>query len=295
MENRTKQLNKIYVLWVLIFTLLVPATCFAQSILWKSEKAGHTLYLMGSIHLLKASHYPLAHAMEAAYSASDVVAFEVDISESESMATQQIFLRKGMFQDGQTLQSSLSTETYQELEHYLATIQLSPKMFNRMKPPLCAMTITIMEMQRLGFDALYGLDKYFSDKAILDGKNLDSFETIAFQLNLFFDQSKDEQELFIKQTLSEIALMKETMSKLDTAWLTGDTETLHSILFESFEDFPEFHERLLLERNRNWISKIKQLHNQNKTTLIVVGAAHLVGAGSVRELLEAEGYRFEQL
>lgn len=301
MENRKKLLTNrpqytgVWLTWLLLLSLVLPATSLAQSILWKSVENGHTLYLMGSIHVLKASHYPLPAAMEQAYNASDVIVFEVDIAESEAPATQQLFLKKGMFQKNQTLRKNISAQTYKELRKHLATIQISPNLFSKMKPPLCAITLTMLEMQRLGFDPKYGLDQYFNDKALQDGKKTVALETIAYQINLFFDQSKKDQELFLKQTLTEMSLLEETMQKMDRAWVTGDAQTLNKVLSESFDEFPEFHERLLLQRNRNWIKTIKTLHRQNKSTLVVVGAAHLVGPESVVDLLEQQGYHFEQL
>ncbi len=301
MENRTKQVKRTACtigacfIWLILLSLLLPASGFCKSILWKSTKDGHTLYLMGSIHVLKESHYPLPQALETAYKNSDVIAFEIDIAESESVATQQLFLRQGMLQNSQTLQEQISKETYNTLEQYLATIQLSPNLFSKMKPPLCAMAITIMEMQRLGFDAKYGLDRYFNKKALADHKKTAALETIEFQVNLFFNQSLAQQELFLKQTLKEMSLIKGIMQQMEEAWMKGDAATLHSILFASLAEFPEFHEQLLLQRNRNWLRKIKQIHAENQTTLVVVGAAHLVGEGSVVDLLEEQGYNFEQL
>ena len=301
MENKKQLLEKhfrpitICFIGLIIISLLLPSISFGKSILWKSEHNGHTLYLMGSIHVLKQNNYPLAPAMEIAYRDSDVVAFEVDIAESESVATQQLFLQHGMFHNGQTLQDNISKKTFQNLQQYLTTIQLNPSLFNSMKPPLCAMTITIMEMQRLGFDAQYGLDRYFNRKARNEGKKTDALETIEFQVKLFFDQSPSQQELFLKQTLTEMKELKSIMQKMEIAWVTGNTIHLSSLLLESFTNFPEFYEQLLLQRNRNWIPKIKQLHAQNRSSLIIIGAAHLVGKGSVIELLTNQGYKLEQL
>lgn len=284
-----------FLAWFILLVLTTPTTALSQSTLWKSNKDGHVLYLMGSVHVLKKSNYPLAHALEAAYTASDVVAFEVDMAEMESDAAQQLFLQHGIFHNGQTLEQSLTPETFNDLKKYLSTMKLSPNLFARMKPPLCAMTLTIMEMQRLGFDAQYGLDRYFSQKALADGKKMESLETVEFQVNLFFEQTAEEQEIFLKQTLREISLLGDMMPEMEKAWLQGNPAALNSISDDSLGAFPKFRERFLLQRNRNWLTKIKQLHQQNQTTLIIVGAAHLVGEGSVRELLARQGYQFKQL
>lgn len=139
------------------------------------------------------------------------------------------------------------------------------------------------------------MDKYFSEKAKKDGKQTAALETLGFQVKLFFDMNRKEQELFLSQTLTEMALMQSIMTGMEQAWVRGDGPALHAILYESFTEFPEFYDRLLLQRNRNWLPKIKTIHKEQHTALIVVGAAHLVGEGSVIDLLEQQGYVFEQL
>jgi len=46
---------------------------------------------------------------------------------------------------------------------------------------------------------------------------------------------------------------------------------------------------LLGARNRKWIPKIESLLNDDKNYLVIVGTAHLVGQGSVIELLKRDG------
>jgi uncharacterized protein len=46
---------------------------------------------------------------------------------------------------------------------------------------------------------------------------------------------------------------------------------------------------VLVARNRKWIPKIEALLKEDKNYLIIVGTGHLVGAGSVIDLLKKDG------
>ena len=60
--------------------LWVSAPVNAESFLWEVQGSTHKVFLLGSMHLLPASAYPLPDAMESAYRQSDIVVFETDIA-----------------------------------------------------------------------------------------------------------------------------------------------------------------------------------------------------------------------
>src|SRR5262249_16854306 len=101
------------------------------------------------------------------------------------------------------------------------------------------------------------------------------------------------QEDFVRQTLKELDQAEQEMNKLITAWTSGDTKTLEAIL-ES-DPYPEIRDRLVTERNRNWVPKIEEFLQQDANYLVVVGALHLVGKDGVIERLRAKGYVPEQM
>ena len=74
------------------------------------------------------------------------------------------------------------------------------------------------------------------------------------------------------------------------AWTNGDVDMLASLTAPKSEAETAAIEMLLLQRNRNWMPTIERLLRENREDLIVVGAAHLAGAGSVLDLLEDAGY-----
>jgi uncharacterized protein YbaP (TraB family) len=79
-----------------------------------------------------------------------------------------------------------------------------------------------------------------------------------------------------------------------SAWRTGDTDELETLLSSEFERFPELYKPLTEDRNRVWVDKLVDMLDDDDDYLVVVGALHLVGRNSVVDLLRARGYDVEQ-
>lgn len=280
---------------LIAFSLLSLDLAWSQSTLWKSHLHGKTLYLMGSIHVLQERHYPLPAVMEAAFQESDLIVFEIDQQEMESAASQQHFLTRGLYQGGETLDKNIEPTTLRALTEHLADLNLPLAIFQPMKPAYCALVITMMEFQRMGFEAKYGLDHYFADKAQRNGKKKAALESAAFQINLFFNMAGDDQEKFLKQTLLELDTFAKEADKMGLAWERGESGKLHDLLAASFDDFPGLYEKLIVKRNEAWLPQIEDFLEQHQTVLVVVGAGHMVGPHSIMKLLEERGYNFKQL
>lgn len=163
-----------------------------------------------------------------------------------------------------------------------------------MKPWFCALTLTVLEFEKLGFLPEYGLDEYFYAMARKDKKTIIPLESVEFQLSLFFSQSNKEQEDFLNQTLTDLTLTDDLADELEKAWKTGDDKKLHGLIARSFTGYPKQYERLVLQRNGNWIPILEKKLKSNDLTLAIVGAGHLVGPGSVVDLLRKKGYKVVQ-
>ncbi len=277
------------------FLLLGLDLAWGQSTLWKSHLHGKTLYLMGSIHVLRASHHPLPAVMEEAFQESDLIVFEINQQEMENQASQQLLATKGLYRGNETLGQNIDKSTFQALQRHLDNLKLPMTIFQPMKPAYCALVITMMEFQRLGFEAKYGLDHYFADKARRHGKKIAALESAEFQINLFFNMAEQDQEKFLQQTLLELDTFARESDRMAQAWERGEGDKLHGILAASFHEFPGIYEKIIINRNKAWLPQIEALLEQHQRVLVVVGAGHLVGPHSVLKLLEDQGHTFSQL
>ena len=128
----------------------------ARHSLWKVEGERSAVYLLGSIHVLKAENYPLPAEMEAAFTNSAVAVFEADMDEMESLGTQLKLLSKARLPAGETLSQDLSPAVYARFTNQLNEAGLPALMFEQFKPAMAAMTLEVLEMQKLGLDAQFG-------------------------------------------------------------------------------------------------------------------------------------------
>lgn len=281
---------------VALCTMTAAAWVAADNLpLWKIEGTKSPVWLLGSVHFLKASDYPLPAAMDEAYEQSQVVVFETDMKALESPTIQLQLLTKGRLPAGTTLQEQLSPETYEQLVQHAAKAGLPAALLDSLKPTLAATMIVAAELVKLGFTPTAGVDHHFLERCLEDGKKRVALETPEFQIDLLTSFSKDEGEALVKTTLEEFETMKDFFTDLVEAWRCGDTEELDKFLNEAKQESPAVMKRFLTDRNARWAPKIKALAEGEKPTLVVVGAGHLVGKESVIDLLQADGLKVVQV
>ena len=265
-----------------------------KSCLWTVESQSNKIYLLGSLHLLKPNAYPLAAAMEKAYADSRIIMFETDIAALQTPGVQAKLLELGIYPAGQNLLPNLDGNTRQQLEKKMSEIGLPLEQFSRFKPWFVALTLTTLELQRMGYNPNYGIDVYFFNKASADGKEIGFLEPAEFQINLLGNMVEQDQYDFLSQTLNDLEVVNELSGDLVRFWQVGDADKLHELLSKSFEDYPHLHDRLLIQRNKNWVGQIEGAMRKNKNVLFVMGAGHLVGPESVVDLLKKKGYQVKQ-
>ena len=266
----------------------------SKSFLWKVQSKKNAVYILGSVHFLKKEHYPLPKAIEDAFADAKRLVLEIDIEGLGLEITQRMML-KAIYDNGKTLQESISKEAFTLAGKRAKELGLDIYMLNQFEPWYVALTLATLKLQNLGFNPNYGVDKYFSMKAKETGKEIASLETLEYQIDLFDRMSPATQELLLLQTLRDLDVMEKEFNRIIGAWAGGDAKTLEALLLKSFREFPEIHQKLVSERNRNWLHKIENFLAHNENFIVVVGAGHLVGKDGVIELLKEKGYLVEQL
>lgn len=267
----------------------------SKSCLWSVRSRSNTIYLLGSLHVLKSDDYPLAAAIEKAYSSSQKVVFETDLSAMSDPNIQGQMLALGLYPEGQSLSQNLSGGTLDMLETKMTEMGLPMQQFARFKPWLIALTLATFELQRLGYSPQMGIDMHFYNRAKADEKALDFLEPIESQMKLLGNMDDADQDSFLTQTLEEMNVVKEMAADMITHWKAGDAENLYKLLNKSFEKHPIIRDRLLLKRNMEWASHIEVFTKETQNVLVIVGAGHLVGPDSVVDLLKKKGYRVKQM
>lgn len=263
--------------------------------LWVIGEGQSKVYLLGTIHLMSARSYPLSEVIEKAYSDSKVIVFESDMRAINRPDTQVRLTQSGTYQRGGALKKSVSPATYAQFEKHCAYAGLPVERMDRFRPWFCGITLTMLEVRKLGYDLEYGTEQYFHTRARKDGKKSAYFESIDENFEIFTGLSKREDEELLLQTMDDLELVRRDAAVLFEDWQTGDMDGLGAKLLQSFRKRPGIGRRLLTDRNRKWLPRIEEHLKSGQTTLIVVGAAHALGPGGLIELLKKNGHAIRQL
>jgi hypothetical protein len=116
-------------------------------------------------------------------------------------------------------------------------------------------------------------------------------ETVAEQVGFFAAMSLQEQREFLADALEDSGDQQE-LRELTEAWRRGDLVALEAELAQGMDDLPELFNKVVVQRNHNWLSRIEQmLTDPDDDYLVVTGALHMVGPQGLVELLRARGYQ----
>ncbi len=262
---------------------------------WSVKDAkGSEAFLVGSLHVLTKDFYPLSAEIEKAFDASRALVEEVDLDELNNPTSIAALVSKAMFTDGRTLEQVVSPATFVEVKRRAEQAGLPLVALQRMKPWMAAVALTTPMLTAAGFDTDLGVDRHFFSKAKSLGRQRWALETVAFQLDRFDQLSPALQEQMLTSTLADVDTQIANVKVVANAWATGDTVTIEKVLLTELRELPELYQRLLVDRNRNWMPQVESCITQNSGCFIVVGAAHLVGPEGLPALLTAKGYRVEQ-
>lgn len=263
--------------------------------LWRAQGINNSVYLLGSIHLLRAEDHPLPTVIDAAYKDAEVLIMELDMDDIDAALTQQLFNQSGVLRDGTTLRDLMGEESYLRAAAAAKLSDIPIDLLAQSKPWLAAITVEMMALYRIGFNPTLGVEMHLTSRAVADGKRIEGLEAIEEQLAFLDGLSLQAQRDLLIQTLEDSADMSESIEEMIRAWRYGDIDFLESGLLESFAEHEELNEELVTKRNRRWVSQIAELLDDRDDYLVIVGALHLVGEAGVPKLLAQEGIKILQL
>jgi uncharacterized protein YbaP (TraB family) len=279
---------------------LLPAVALADSAghpvtMWMAEGTSNRVYLLGSVHLLRAQDHPLPQIIDEVYEEAETLYMELDMDDLDPLLMQSTINRLGMLDEETSLRDVMGDDLYAEATAMAAELELPLEMLERTEPWLAAITVEQLALSRIGFNPSYGVEMHLLKKASGDGKEILGFESVEQQLAYLDGLSLDAQRDLLMQTLTESAAIENLMDDLILAWRSGDIDYLERTLLKDVSGYPELYDTIVANRNRLWVDTIDVLLEQREDYLVVVGALHLVGDDGVPQLLEQRGVRITQM
>jgi uncharacterized protein YbaP (TraB family) len=257
--------------------------------LWELHGKHNTVYLLGSIHVLRQSDYPLTAPVLAAYANAKCLVMEVNLEEIGSEQVQAEMLGSAMLPEGKTLPGILGSQRYERANTLAREVGVDLSNFDPFAPWFAAEAISQLQLSQLGFQPEAGVEMYFLQKAQTDGKTVEGLETVHDQISLFQNMSMDTQAEYLVSSLEQAKDLPSQVDAMVQAWKRGDSQWFVNQLQSEIGRDPALYQAVLGSRNRKWLPKIEALLNDDKNYLVIVGTGHLVGPGSVIDLLKKDG------
>ena len=267
-----------------------------HSILWSVRGEHNTVYLFGSIHVLRSGDVGLPPAAAEAYKNAERIVMEIDMDDpfvSEPAAITSMMQRSALLPPEQSLRTALGSD-YPAIAERSRAAGLDLEAMDRFAPWFVALLLLQIEITERGFDAEHGIEQQVTELAVADRKPITGLETPAEQFAILGGLSMQDQKRFLLMTLEESEQDDAQLDLMLDAWRRGDTAALARTLSEEFEDFPQLYRPLTEDRNRTWVGELEGLLDDRDDYLVVVGALHLVGRNSVVDLLRQRGHSVTQ-
>ena len=256
--------------------------------MWVVKDADSTLYLFGTVHLLRPTTAWGTDRIDAAFDSADKLVLE--ISNPDDQAAVIPLIQQHGLSPATPLSSLLTAEELAKLDAAGQTIGLSAAQLDPFRPWFAALTLSVAPLAKAGYDPASGVELILKARAEAAGKPVTGFETIDEQIRILAGFPQEDQLDFLRSTLEDFDTATTDLDKLVEAWATGDVEAIETVGVDPMrESSEELYQALLVRRNTNWADQIQTELAGSGTVFIAVGAAHLAGDDSVQEILERRG------
>ena len=269
--------------------LLLPAAAIARPALWAVKDADTTIYLFGTVHLLP--NDADWHDATLDRAVADSQALYIELTDDDPGNMMALVLRYGL-DAAHPLSSQLDADEQQRLRTVAteAGVPGGMQALNVMRPWLAALTLTTAPLLKAGLDPEHGVDKQLKAQMSAAGKQVFGLETAEQQMRFLADMPQEVQLDFLRSAMRDADKGPTQLIRLVDAWKNGDVATIARLEDEDMrQTAPELYQRLLVQRNEAWATKIAALLQQPGTVFIAVGAAHLAGPDSVQAQLHKLG------
>ncbi|MBU1306905.1 MAG: TraB/GumN family protein [Alphaproteobacteria bacterium] len=274
-----------------LMALSAPAQ--AAPALWSISDGDSVVHIFGSLHVMPMDTEWRTPLFDETLANADQVVFETDIRPAAMAEVGAKAFVRGIYVDGTQLTDGMDEGLEAEVRRQASTLGMPFGPMLAMRPWLAANTLSIAAMAQLGM-VEQGVE--FALEPEISADRLVFLETGDEQIEVLAGAPDDEQIALLQATVEQFDQLPKFVSKLMSHWIGGTPDKLEALFVMDMGGLEDrYLDRLLLSRNRNWIAPIETMLAENRNNLVIVGAGHLVGAGSVIELLQDAGYSVERI
>ncbi|MEM8919477.1 MAG: TraB/GumN family protein [Pseudomonadota bacterium] len=266
--------------------------------IWKvtgttKEQPG-TAYLFGTIHTLpKGIEWRTAKLDDIVSQSDELVIEALGLEDTSNSA--RVFSKLAISPDLPAVEARIKPDLRDDLDRVLDKANIPEFALNRMESWAAALSLASAQSSQLGLSSAEGVERKLVKEFNEAEKPIAGLETIEGQLSYFDKLPEADQRQMLVSVIEDAGSSKNAFEELFNAWYSGDIVKLEKLTEGGILEKPEIREKILVARNRDWDNQLHARLQKPGTTLVAVGAAHLVGPDAVQLMLEKRGYKIDKI
>ncbi|MEH6826594.1 TraB/GumN family protein [Parasphingorhabdus sp.] len=252
------------------------------------------VYMFGTIHILPNDVQWRTPTLEAAIADSDQLVIEV-LGLDDPQNAAKIFSRLAVSPGQEKLDARIDPSLRDDLDRIIDASNISERTLNRMETWAAALSLASAQTKGLGLDSSSSVEKKLLAQFKEAEKPIEALETIELQLGYFDKLPEAQQRKMLASVVEDSADAQKAFEKLFNAWMTGNLEEIVTLSDTGILTDAKTRQYLLVARNLDWAEQLDKRLQKTGTSLVAVGAAHLVGPDAVQETLAKRGYKIEKI
>lgn len=279
---------------VLATTLTFACGANAAPAIWKVSDGNSSVWLFGSIHMLPDGMEWRTEIFDNLLDDADRIYFETDLGMEAQTRILALTMERGFARDGVLLNHRIDAKLMSKVRSAAATYAVPVPTLLAMQPWMAASTISVAALTAAGYDPTKGVETTLVNEIPVERQGF--LETAEQQIEAIAGGSEADQIQMLVATLAETDGLAEMVDNMVAGWLDGTPDVVADIFLADLGAYGEaFVDRLITQRNENWVEQIVAMLEADEEAFLVVGAGHLVGPDSVVTLLENKGFSNERV
>lgn len=277
-----------------VLVLGFAGSALAEPALWAIKDQDSTIYLFGTIHVLKPDTSWRSAKIDQALKSSGDLTLEI-VGADDPAVMQPLVIKYGL-DPSHPLSSKIAPDKYQHAVEVAQASGVPPQALGMMRPWLAAVSLSMLPVIKAGYDPKSGVEIVLAGEAKAAGKAQKAFETPEQQIRFFADLPPKTEADFLNSTLDDIDEGVGKIDKMVAAWAAGDVSELEAeFVSEMKGQYPELYDLLITQRNQDWAQQLKTKLAGSGVSFVAVGSGHLVGPDSVQAQLAKLGIKAQRV
>ncbi len=261
-------------------------TVDADPALWVIKDEDTTIYLFGTVHILKPGLTWFDEAIKDAFDSSDELVVEMIAPDAAGMA--KLIGEIAIDKTGVKLRDKLSAEDRLDYEKALLSLNLPVEAFDPLDPWFASVNLALIPLMQKGYDGNNGVEEALMFNAKARQLKIFGLETAEQQLGFFDKLPEDVQIRFLNFTVDTVGELADGMDNMVAEWANANVDGLAELMNAGLEE-KILYDTLLANRNATWALWVEERMKQPGNVFLAVGAGHLAGADSLQQKLVARG------